>query len=271
MTTTVDTSHLNEMMNQLHDALIGKGKYGDAATIIEDESRRWVKQVERFIPPKNQAQGNAAVERDFARAMTPAVAGDDAAKSPMRNKFGVIYERSAQQLISGGNTGLFNDYIKHVSQNAGIFKGWTAKPFSPELHKQVRDSRGRVTRTKRVFVLELGAWKIRLAKLKKRVGWMKAGFLPAMQFFGLNPRSFVARHSNPAGYINVNLGGTNPTITITNTAKGVGLVVGRIAQEATRARGEAIRKRIRLVLSNYSENVAKGIRISRKEKYNASS
>ena len=67
----VDTRQFSARIEELHDALIGKGRAGDAATVFEDEARKFLETVIKVTPPKNRAQGNQAVKDDMYNIFTP--------------------------------------------------------------------------------------------------------------------------------------------------------------------------------------------------------
>src|ERR1022692_3862419 len=75
-TITIDDSRGQAMLNDLHDALIGRGQMGDAAVVLEDEFRLLLKQIITLTPPPGlgqaaRAQGEDAIQRDLAKLFTP--------------------------------------------------------------------------------------------------------------------------------------------------------------------------------------------------------
>lgn len=251
MTIEFDATRFNQQMAAVHDALIGAGQAGDASTIVQDSARLLLKQAIKFTPPKTQGQGNTAVTRDIYRSMsipTPDFFRNDRLKAIV-NK--TLKSSDAEALQA-------------VLRNSQGWKKWEVKPYSDNLHKSVRDSRGRVQKSKNVFVLERGMHRARIVKIKKRVGSMKAAWRPAFQVVGGKVAGWISRHQRPYGYATASIIGTEkPFIIINNHARGIGLFK-RQFNEALRARSEAMAKRVRLILSGYAKDVAAGIRVSRK-------
>lgn len=248
---TVDATNLNRKIESLYDALIGAGQQGDAATIITDEARRYIKQVLKFTPPKSQAQGRAAVSRDIARAATPITA--NYFRNPkLRERFREMTEVESRS----------NEEIEQFLRNAG-WKKAKVRTFTPELHKSARDRRGRVQSSKNVFILEFERWKKYVRVVQSFVGNMKSGWVPAYTSLGGKVPSWIKRHTtgriSQTGFVVNALHGERPSITIGNVARGVG-GIRHLASQALQARKQAISRRIRLILSGYSKDIGQGMR-----------
>ena len=277
-TATVDATRFNDQIARVHSALIGAGKMGDAATVVEDETRRFLKQVMRFTPPKSLAQGRKAVARDIRRAMTPVdpefftnpelkhrirailSQGYDTVTTT-RTNFGSIKPSERQK---AARTSAFVA-LSGLIGNANGWKKWKVRHFDRSLHTKARDNRGRVNRTKRVFVMEAGAHKKYVREVQSRVGLMKSGWAPALRSVGGAGEipSWVARHTRNPGFVVNNLGNSSPSVTVGNVAKGVGQIQ-HFVRGALNARVNAMRRNIRLILSDYSKDVAQGMRVTRK-------
>ena len=269
LTATVDATRFNDQMARLKDALIGAGKMGDAATVVQDEARRFVQTVMRFTPPKTLAQGRKAVARDIRRAMTP-VEPKMFTSPKLRDRVREILSEGEfkKELTVARRSKRTSAYAQLVElmDSAGGWKKWRVERFDSKLHTKVRDNRGRVQRAKRVLVMEANLHKKYVADVQKRVGTMKSGWAPALRSLGGANEipSWVARHTNNPGFVVNNIADSAvPSVTIGNTAKGVGQL-RHFVQGALDARANAMGKRIRLILSGYAKDVAQGIRVSRK-------
>lgn len=248
-TLTFDTSQLNRQLAALHDAFIGRGQKGDAETLIVDETRRLLTQAQRFTPPKSLTQGRRAVARDIGRAVTPA--SEEMFKNPkLRARVRPVIKK--------------RDYadFRSILENSKAFPRWAAEPFNPSLHKGKRDNRGRVTSVKRVFTLDVAEWKRYVAKVQKMVGFMRAGWGPALNKVGGKMVSWVARHVRQGkvrGYVIADLQGETKSITINNHTRGVGQTRHQF-QSALYARARNIGRRVKLILSGYNRDMARSMR-----------
>jgi hypothetical protein len=127
----------------------------------------------RGVKQKKFIEGS--IERDFKKAIKP-LKEDSFTNERMKgfirkNKF-----KAAE------------NFLKHVAKrdNAKVV------PFSKEIHK---DHRWTGKRSQQVFTLEEKKWKSRLAELKKRAGYIKAGWAVAyLHFGGTTVPAWIRRH-----------------------------------------------------------------------------
>jgi len=174
----------------------------ESKVIVKDETRFLVKQVIKFTPPKTLAQGRKAVARDIKNAMEPL---DD-------TKF---TSKKISMLIRNKDVNSMREVVRRIP----TMKASTVEEFDPvRLHERRRDSRGRVQRSKGVFVLDKKGWKKYVSKKQKNVGSAKAGWWPSLAAVGGSVPSWVSRHSNRFGSVDTSRleSNTSPRIRIQN-------------------------------------------------------
>jgi len=251
---TFDTRRLNEQLAALELAMIGMG--GDASTIVANRARNLLARAIRFTPPKTFAQGRKAVKRDIYRAMTPAEINLDGTRRWQKDEI--------NELVRENNIRGFQAFLNNLKN--GSLKTWKVEPFDPaRLHKAKRDRRGRIQNFKKVFVLETSRWKTYVRDMQKRVGFMRAGWVPAFQNLGGRAASWFARHTAPAGFVLNALAGPKPTITFGNRTRGVGQLA-RAFRAAISAQTKALEREVKLALVGYAKDMKSGNRVTRKAK-----
>lgn len=256
-------TRLNSRIEELHDALMGSG--ADVSTIFEDESRLFVKQVIRLTPPKTKAQGESAIDRDMMKLFEP-VNGDFLDD--------LVIEHGANNIdtwltSAGGEK-------KHIKFTYVDNTGGPMKNF----HYRNRDSRGRAYSLKRQrdpgiwyapYVVSYENFTAYANKMKARVGRRKAAWAVSLTKLGGKVASWINRHvSGAKGEYHNSFNLEKPSIVMINRAPGI-MSDERIVRSALRARHQAIGKRLRLVISGYSKDVASGIRVARKDRATSAS
>ena len=244
LTVSFDTKKHSATLTQLAAAL-----KIDAPIAVANESRLFLKQLIKFTPPKSQAQGRVAVARDIRRAMVPL----------RPDSFGD--DKGIVKMIRKNDIDGFNAFLKNTPNH----KNWKAAEFDATWHKSARKSRGRVISQQKIFVLnKVAAWKRYVRKIQLRVGRMKSAWAETYVKLGGRVPAWINRHIGKAsGWGKIELGGHFPKVTINNHAYGI-TYVRPLVQEAFRAREEAMRKRIRLVLSGYARDQKRQIMIQNK-------
>jgi hypothetical protein len=240
---TLDSRKWNQQVAALASAL---GK--DGPVILRDETRLFIKQAARFTPPKNRKQGQDAVQRDVKRAAQPLE----------REFFTADWIRALVDKYQGQW-----DKIEAALKKTAFGK-WRFEKFSKRLHTGARDSRGRVNRSQRTFAFPTQEILAYVKRVKAHVGLLKSGWWPAYRQLGGKMPSWITRHTRAPGRI-VDLS-ANPniaTITVENHGRGIGQT-RHFVQGALNSRAVSIARRIRLILSGYSKEVAAGMRPRRK-------
>jgi hypothetical protein len=256
-TVTLDFSKLSSRMEELHDALLGRGKTGDAATVFRDEARLFVKQVIRLTPPKTQKQGEAAIDRDMMKLFEP-VNGDFLDD--------MIIEHGANNLDTWLTTA--GGEKKHLKWT---YLDNTGGPMA-NFHHQHQDSRGRANNMKRQndpstwyapYVVSYENFTAYSKKIKSHVGRRKAAWAKSFKGLGGTVSRWIDRHTAGAkGEFHMSQDPNHPSITMINRAPGIGQDLN-VVRSALRVRQEAISRRIKLVLSGYSRDMARGMKIQR--------
>lgn len=240
----------------------------DGPEVMKDEARLLLKQVIGFTPPRNKSQGEGAIAADLLGGrklrdgnrsvgiiqpikpfMTPPESGVD--RPQWISKDGTLY-------------GVENHYWKPEAGYGDI------RP----LHKASKTKRGRVSTAG--SYRQVGRWKwvdrifttyenagAYVKEIQKRVGNLKAGWAVAYMNLGGKTRKWISRHVNSgrAKGTGGRLQGSKemPWIEIGNYAYGV-REMGRIVNNALKARSSAMARRIKLVMSGYSADMARGMR-----------
>lgn len=233
MSAVLDDTVFRERISRLAAALPREV----AGKVLTEEAGQYVRQVIRFLPPANRAQGETAVRRDVARAINVILATD-------------IKNAGLRKFLTGSAT---------LEQKRAIIAKVFPRLLGPvedfdpaRQHTSRRNARGRVPRgTIPANVLFVGEDRRRYAeRVASRVGYLKSGYAPAASKLGVSLPQWITRHGEHGqGSINVDIGtpGRLQSITISNRA-GKYFDHARIARDALRSRAEAIKtKTLRLV------------------------
>lgn len=251
----IDTSKLNSRILELHDALASQG--GDVEAIFRDEARLFLAQVIRLTPPKTKQQGEDAIKRDLMKIFTPVNEDflDDLIIEHGHNNIDAWIESS----IDGTRKHIQFDYASNTGGEMADF------------HQRNRDNRGRTRNLKRMasgwyspFAVSFENFAAYRDKVLKRVGLRKSGWAKSLIGLAGKVTGWINRHVSEGkapGELHLTVG-EKPSMTMINRAPGIGNDL-RIVRNALRIRNEAIGKRLRLILSGYSKDVAQGIRIRR--------
>jgi hypothetical protein len=232
----------------------------DVRDVMKDEARLYSVQMLRLTPPTNPTRlkgkdgkklsdnvvGTNAARRDVLRSMTPA--DPDWPDSGLAKFF--LRSPRLRRYVENGDIEKFSKVIK----NLGKFAGWRVETFSSSLHLNARGSRGRVTSTKRVFIIgnaQISAFWKYMTETLAHVGRLKAGWLPAIEKLGGRVTSkWITRHRMGArGRCEAYLDGNHPRIVVVNGAMGVGQL-HKLAQDTFRIRAVAITRRMKRTLQN---------------------
>lgn len=175
----------------------------ETATLVRGEARLLAAQAMVLTQPfgrgtKQKKFIEGTIERDFKNAIKP-LKEDSFTNERMKG------------FIRKNNFKAAQNFLIHVAKrdNAKVV------PFSKEVHK---DHRWRGKRSQPVFTLEEKKWKTRLAELKKRAGYIKAGWAVAyLHFGGTSVPAWIRRHLGyAAGSADSSrLIGSKPTATFT--------------------------------------------------------
>lgn len=238
LTFNVDSIRFDRAM-----AVLSREVEGGAPKVVKDETKLLLQQVIRFTPPKTLAQGRAAVARDVQRAMTPL---DD-------TKF---TSKKIATAIRQKNVNAMRDIVRRIPS----MRDYGVEEFDPiKLHQNKRDSRGRIQRNKKIFVLDKKGWKRYAKATQKHVGSAKAGYWPGLQAVGGTVPSWVSRHSGIFGGVDAGklYDPHSPRIRITNHSRAA------ISQEQqTHSVESAVRMRARSMEGKFRHLIAEKARLA---------
>lgn len=183
-------------------------KYGT----LPKQASLLAKRCQDFTPPRNVGQGRAAVARDLANIFRPLTAS--AFTSPRLRK-----------IVRTDDSIAWNAAAKNFDTTNHL-KNTKAINFSPAWHAQNRMSRGRGRRGRgsNIGVVTLGA-QARLArsyitKIKKRVGWARAGWNAGIWAGGAGADSrapaWVSKHGVGHGSFTFQPLGENAFVRVSN-------------------------------------------------------
>jgi hypothetical protein len=267
-TVEVDTSRLAEVLSDLQEALGKDGKPADMAEIVADETRLLVRQITRFVPPQTQAIGERAISRELKSLFT---AVDQEMIDTIGSEYGLTNIDQWITTISGKKIRLRWDAIDPTGERM------------PERHNKARDSRGKIRKGPWPHPPE---WRARVvvskedraayaAKTMKKVGLWKASWakiLADMADGKAKIAGWINRHIEDGTAAKISLAnamglqnGTSPSVQFGSRAPGVMRTADKV-RDAARVRGEAIKKKVRLILSGYAKDVSQGMRIQARAK-----
>ena len=265
--TEVDSSKLNAKILELHDALIGSGSMGDAATIFQDESRLFLEGVIRLTPPTRR-KGFGAKQ-----------AGEAAIKKDMAKIFTGVHEDMLDDLAIAHGTNNLDVWLTSAGGEKRHIQWQRLDPSGTgmkEFHKKNRNTRGRTFSLKKngqrgrgdawfaPYVVTHGDLVDYTANIMARLGRRKAAWGVSLHSVGGKAQAWVSKHLGGArGRVqNELLNPNNPSVRMTNFAPGI-LDDGRVVSDQVRIRNEAITRKIKGVLSSYSSEWKQGIKISK--------
>lgn len=173
----------------------------ESKQLVRGYSRLVAENVLRFSYPRKQAEGVYAVRRDFHRANKVLWAEDFQGDTKFDKRVRRLMEKGDRQGLA-----------QLLSKARG--RPHEVVPFTKNIHKNRRKSRGRVRRDYDTFVLEAGAWLSRRKQLENRVGYYKSGMVPAIVGLGgRQPVGWVSRHRRGSrGYLQVITEKGNPVV-----------------------------------------------------------
>lgn len=260
-TVTVSTRRLEEAFISLRETLSGRGEGSDLQQIIKDEGRLLLKQVIKFTPPDNKAQGARRIEKDLKRIFTP------------------VAPELIRYVDSRAGLANINIWLESKATKRPINYKWDRiDPTGAgmrDFHRKNRNSRGRTRSAgnsfspslwKSAYVVPRNIFERYLKQEQAKSGRLKAGWGPAYERLGGKLQAWVARHKAGAqgSYVDNLSNPTRPSFTLINSGIGAKHLTN-ILQNAVRARGEAIHRRVKLILSGYSKQIKAGITKIRRE------
>lgn len=214
----------------------------DARVAVRDEIRLLLEYAMRFTPPKNLAQGRAAVIRDIKRTMRPILPEEMTQSKGLRR---IVQKRDIES---------YNAAARHFT---GTLKNSRAVEFEARIHTGQRDFRLRVrpnSMNGRTVVLgraQQGLLSKYIRAIQNHVGIAKDGWWPALQAVGGKAASWVTRHGTTAGEVIDELGfdkeaaNSKPSITLINKTGWGAREGARILNDAAKLRADNMYRRIK--------------------------
>lgn len=173
---------------------------------VTPQFRLWLEAIIRLTPPKSKSQGMMAVRRDIYRAVQPFNVSD------FRNK-------RLEQIVKRKDYTAFDAFARNIRGNDTL-KNARAAPWSPQLHQDKRDNRGRVRGGKPWFLLgraDRSALRKYIRSKTDNVGLAASGWLRALHLLGGRESQFVERHGTGWGSVRDDRSNpTNPSVTAIN-------------------------------------------------------
>lgn len=160
----------------------------DLTVLLKKTMCQWIGLMQRDLFPETFSQGRNAVKADIQRVWL----------SPLtfvRNLQNERLKKTLRRAIAGQDFATFNALAAKTGLKLQLAE------VREDIHQSRRNSRGRVTQKRANLVAtsasELNAY---IKKVQERVGKAKAGFLPAIRYFGhVNLPAWVTRHGTGRG------------------------------------------------------------------------
>ncbi len=260
----VDSDGLNRVLGDLREALLGQGK--DVSTILVSEHRALIRTICNFTPPMPRSQakqrGEAAVIMDIRS---------------------LIKEAGPQFLDEIGSEYGLKDINAHRTRKDGtelhlLWDNIILNPANiPDVHNRYRNRRGRIPKENNFgqgvwnarIVVEKGQRSAYIKQVQSHVGRWKARWAYCGAKLGDNRYpNWITRHfgyvsgnatlqsqlNGDAGEMFIQSGGRGPNFA-ENTDK---------IYSAMTMRVNAIKRRIKLIVSGYAKDVAQGLKVRAK-------
>ena len=191
-------------------------------------------EVIRLTPPKTYAQGRKAVARDINRA----IFGMNPAK---------IVSPRFKELIDRHDVAGIRAILRNAQDS--WLSNFELVHFSPEFHTAVRDKRGRVQRSKRVFTGDFHEHTRYVRLVQGRVGSLKAWWAPSAAILGNPIPAWVSKHVPPGNAVVNDLSDkVNPRIVMINAGKGTDRISKAVLASAIRRRTARMNKDVDQIL-----------------------
>lgn len=210
----------------------------DSEKAVKENTRLLILQIIKFTPPKTYSQGIKAVERDINRAMT--VLDPDKWRSP-----------KIRDIIRRKDLNALREMVRRIP----AISDYKVENFDPQrLHESKRDRRGRIQRSKKVFVVDKAGHKAYVKHKKGNVGSAKAGWYPGLVASGGTAPNFIAKHSSNFGDADVNdlRDKRNPRIRVRNFS-----VAAQSLNAQNHTVNSAVRMRARVMENNVKHLIEK--------------
>jgi hypothetical protein len=242
-TIEIDTVAFEAGMQRIREG-VRQGLINPEYGTLTVQARLLSERCQDLTPPRSKEQGLNAVQRDITRLFYPLKA------SQFKNKRIAKIVREDDRAAWDAVAGRFS--------SGNELKNTTAISFSPQMHEQWRNRRGRIgsPKKKNLGFVTLGQEARKVAdyikKKKGNVGWAKAGWSMGVISFGGRVREdWVRRHSVMRGQIVDGRREPDPWVRVINDTGWARSGIGQ--QEGTRIVNNAVSARAR-DMQRYAEN-----------------
>lgn len=256
----VDTTRLNQVLLDLQEALGTAGQPADLSDIVRDETRRLAEAIVRITPPKSRKLGMDRIEKDL--------------KS-------IFSEADIETIDEIGSEHGLTNIDTWIGKKEKIHLKWgRIDPTGARIKENHRESMktgrvlGRVLKEKEgiwraKYIIPRGMRSPYVKQVQKHVGRWKATWAKVAVDLGSKVVSWIGDHiaGNPKAISDTKglMDGSFPKVTFGSRAPGVRRQEALI-KDALRIRQEAIRKRIKIILSGYAKDVWHGVRAQSRAK-----
>jgi hypothetical protein len=261
----INTSGLNLLMYGIQNALVGQG--ADCSSVTRNEARLLALEISKRVGPRNKSRKELNVRREVSRVFAPKPR-EMFSKQKQGHSNMQWLVASPQFLI-----GIKRDHVfTGESSNEQLFRAFLKAPGLSLGKKYTRiGSHGEqaVYEMNRIMILR-GAFNNFVRFVQKRIGIMRASWVAdAKKIDPMKPAAspdWVSRHvpGNRAQivYLNGLKNLESPSITFGSNAVGIEKFTESI-RFAVKVREKKMAARLKLIISGYAKDVAKGIRPGR--------
>lgn len=258
----IDTDKVVLGLDSLRDALFGQGQ--DASNVVQDEARLLGRTIVAFTPPLGsnaRQQGENAIERDIKNLVSEA---SQLLIDEIGSKYGVHDITAAYRRDKEGHD--INLQWENLDPSGARLA---------EYHKKYRNAKGRIPSVKAIK----GVWRARvvvpdgvraafIADVQKHVGLWKASWAELPAKLGEKFPTWIRRHLGHSHGISDVTGLQNklaPSVKFGSRAGGNSRIRSDI-QAAVNARAKTIARRVKLILSGYNKDLARGMKAQSRAK-----
>lgn len=178
----------------------------DARGAVRQQSMLLGKKLVQFTPPNTRSQGRKAVARDIQRAVTPLRPAG-------------FTSTEIRKLIRKGDHAALEVIFSRFK--GGQFAGFKVLPFSPDLHRSKRDSRGRVTKSAKVATTDAAEVRDYIRQVQNHVGRAKGGWVATVTRLGGSVPEWLLRQAE-TGSVEDRTEFVNPSVKMKNRSEWAG-------------------------------------------------
>lgn len=173
MNATPKASNLEKFQNAITRYIAEVG--GNPRLIMRKQFAKLLDRVTKLTPPKTKAEGRRIVKRDIERAVQPI-------------KPDTFKDKAVSKMVRKKDYEGLHDFAQRVSSGR-----WDIVPFTPELHLQARNSRGRVRSGQGLLTPDTVALREYVKKEQEHSGMAKGGWAKGLQALGASIPSWIAQ------------------------------------------------------------------------------